>query len=42
MTAPICLTNYLVAEYARQHYEEARETLTRTEEILSAGFYLGI
>lgn len=42
MTAPICLTNYLVAEYARQHYEEARETLTRTEEILSVGFYLGI
>lgn len=42
MTAPICLTNYLVAEYARQHYEEARETLSRTEEILSSGFYLGI
>ncbi len=42
MTASICLTNYLVAEYARQHYDEARETLSRTEEILSSGFYLGI
>ena len=41
MTAPVCLTNYLVAEYARQHYDEARETLSRTEEILSSGFYLG-
>ena len=42
MTAPICLTNYLVAEYARRHYEDARETLSRIEEILSSGFYLGI
>ena len=42
MTAPICLTNYIVAEYARQHYEEARETLSRIEEILSSGFYLGL
>lgn len=42
LTAPMCLTNYLVAEFARHNYEEAHEVLSRTEEILSAGFYLGI
>ena len=42
LTAPMCLTNYLVAEFSRSNYEEAREVLSRTEEILSTGFYLGI
>ena len=42
LTAPMCLTNYLVAEFARSNYDEAHEVLSRTEEILSAGFYLGI
>lgn len=42
LTAPMCLTNYLVAELALQNYEEAHEVLSRTEEILSTGFYLGI
>jgi len=42
LTAPMCLTNYLVAEFSRSNYIEARETLSRTEEILSTGFYLGI
>ncbi|MCF0137651.1 MAG: MurR/RpiR family transcriptional regulator [Oscillospiraceae bacterium] len=42
LTAPMCLTNYLVAEFSRSNYEEAHEVLSRTEEILSAGFYLGI
>lgn len=38
----MCLTNYLVAELANQNYEEAHEVLSRTEELLSTGFYLGI
>lgn len=42
LTAPMCLTNYLVAELANQNYEEAHEVLSRTEELLSTGFYLGI
>lgn len=42
LTAPICLTNYLVAELAKQNYEEAREVLSRTEDILSIGYYLGL
>ncbi|MGI6030457.1 MAG: MurR/RpiR family transcriptional regulator [Eubacteriales bacterium] len=42
LTAPICLTNYLVAELAKQNYEEAREVLSRTEDILSTGYYLGL
>ena len=42
LTAPMCLTNYLVAELALRNYEEAHEVLSRTEEILSTGFYLGI
>ena len=40
LTAPICLTNYLVVEFARRNYEEAREVLSRTESILSSGYYL--
>lgn len=42
LTAPMCLTNYIVAELANQNYEEAHEVLSRTEELLSTGFYLGI
>lgn len=42
LTAPMCLTNYLVAELALKNYDEAHEVLSRTEEILSTGFYLGI
>ncbi len=42
LTAPICLTNYLVAELAKQNYDEAREVLRRTEDILSTGYYLGL
>lgn len=42
LTAPMCLTNYLVAEFAKSNYDEAHEVLSRTEEILSTGFYLGI
>lgn len=42
LTAPMCLTNYLVAELALRNYDEAHEVLSRTEEILSTGFYLGI
>lgn len=42
LTAPMCLTNYLVAEFSRSNYDEAHEVLSRTEEILSTGFYLGI
>ena len=42
LTAPICLTNYLVAEFARRNYEEAREVLSRTESILNSGYYLGL
>ena len=42
LTAPMCLTNYLVAELALRNYEEAHDVLSRTEEILSTGFYLGI
>ena len=42
LTAPMCLTNYLVAELANQNYDEAHEVLSRTEELLSTGFYLGI
>lgn len=38
----MCLTNYLVAELALRNYEEAHDVLSRTEEILSTGFYLGI
>lgn len=41
LTAPICLSNYLAAELARQNYEEAREILSRTESVLSSGYYLG-
>lgn len=41
LTAPMCLTNYLVAELALRNYEEAHDVLSRTEEILSTGFYLG-
>lgn len=42
LIAPMCLTNYLVAELALRNYEEAHDVLSRTEEILSTGFYLGI
>ena len=42
LTAPMCLTNYLVAEFSKSNYEEACEVLSRTEEILSTGFYLGL
>ena len=42
LAAPICLTNYLVAELAKQNHEEAREVLSRTEDILSTGYYLGL
>lgn len=42
LTAPMCLTNYLVAELALRNYDEAHDVLSRTEEILSTGFYLGI
>ena len=42
LTAPMCLTNYLVAELANQNYDEAHDVLSRTEELLSTGFYLGI
>jgi DNA-binding MurR/RpiR family transcriptional regulator len=42
LTAPLCLTNYLVAELARKNYDEAKEVLSRTEDILSSGYYLGI
>ena len=42
LTAPICLTNYLVAEFARQNYEESKEVLSRTESVLSSGYYLGL
>ena len=42
LTAPMCLTNYLVAELALRNYDEAHEVLSRTEDILSTGFYLGI
>ncbi|MPN09923.1 hypothetical protein SDC9_157216 [bioreactor metagenome] len=42
LAAPICLTNYLVAEIARKNYDEAREVLSRTEDILRTGYYLGI
>ena len=38
LTAPVCLTNYLVAEFARQNYEEAKEVLSRTESVLSSGY----
>lgn len=42
LTAPMCLTNYLIAEFARSNYDESHEVLSRTEEILRTGFYLGI
>ncbi len=42
LTAPMCLTNYLVAELANCNYDESHEVLSRTEELLSTGFYLGI
>lgn len=42
LTAPICLTNYLVSEFARQNYNEAREVLARIESILSSGNYFGL
>ncbi len=42
LTAPMCLTNYLIAEFAKSNYEEAHEVLSRTEDILRTGFYLGI
>ena len=42
LTAPLCLTNYLVAELARRNYDEAKEILSRTEDILSSGYYLGL
>ena len=42
LMAPMCLTNYLVAELANRKYDEAHEVLSRTEELLSTGFYLGI
>ena len=42
LTAPICLTNYLVVEFARRNFEEAKEVLSRTESILSSGYYLGL
>lgn len=41
-TAPICLSNYLVAETAKQNSEEAREMLTRAESILNPGYYMGL
>ncbi|MBU9725279.1 MurR/RpiR family transcriptional regulator [Diplocloster modestus] len=40
--APLCLTNYLIAALAKNNYEESRETLARTESILSQGYYLGL
>ena len=42
LAAPICLSNYLAAELARQNYQEAREILSRTESVLSGGYYLGL
>lgn len=41
-SAPMCLTNYLIAALAKQNYDEAREVLSRTESILTQGYYLGI
>ena len=40
--APLCLTNYMIAALAKQNYDEAKEVLSRTESILSQGYYLGI
>lgn len=40
--APMCLTNYLIAGLAKNNYEEAKEVLSRTESILSQGYYLSI
>lgn len=42
LSAPLCLTNYLVAAVAKANYEEAKEVLTKTEVILSQGYYLGL
>ena len=41
-TAPMCLTNYMIAALAKSNYEEAKEVLSRTESILNQGYYLGV
>lgn len=40
-TAPMCLSNYLIAALAQQNYEESQRVLEKTEAILNKGFYLG-
>lgn len=42
LTAPVCLTNYLLVEFVRKNYSEAKEVLARTESILNRGYYLGL
>lgn len=41
-TAPICLSNYLVAETAKQNYAEAKEMLAKAESILNPNYYMGL
>lgn len=40
--APLCLTNYIAAALASSNHGKTRDTLQRTEEILSQGYYLGL
>lgn len=42
LTAPICLSNYLVAETAKQNRAEAKEMLAKAESILNPNYYMGL
>ena len=41
-SAPLALSNYLVAAIAQKNYSESQRVLERTESILNQGFYLGL
>ena len=40
--APMCLSDYLVASIAFEDYTNAMDILSKTEDILSQGYYLGL
>lgn len=41
-SAPMSLTNYLIAAITQADFERSQETLKKTESILKQGFYLGL
>ena len=41
IAAPVCLSNYLVTELVTHNYDQSRLMLSKTEDILSKGYYIG-